>query len=303
METLDALRRRIDSARDLHSIVRTMKALSAASIRQFERSVEAIGVYDQTVRDGLRILLQDMTAPPDEESQHDDSFASHQKKSGELAVIFGSDQGMCGQFNENIVSFTLRDLSEARRAHPLAVTKFVVGLRAAGRLQEAGSSFAELFPVPSSVDGINPAVQSLLLEIESQMTRESIRKVILYYNRPTSGAAYKPVRAQLMPVDMNIFRSGPAETPASRSLPTYSMERPQLLSTLIGQYLFSQLYRAYAESLTSENTSRLMTMQAAEKNIEERLAELNTEYHGQRQGQITSELLDIVSGVEALAQR
>lgn len=303
METLDALRRRIDSARDLRSIARTMKALSAASIRQFERSVEAIGVYDQTVRDGLRILLQDMTTPPDEGSRREDPFASHRKKSGTLAVIFGSDQGMCGQFNENIVSFALRDLDEARRTPTLAVTKFVVGLRAAGRLQEAGSSFAELFPVPSSVDGINPAVQSLLLKIESQMARESIRKVILYYNRPTSGAAYRPVPAQLMPVDMSIFRSGPpAETPASRSLPTYSMERPQLLSALLGQYLFSQLYRAYAESLTSENTSRLMTMQAAEKNIEERLAELNAEYHGQRQGQITSELLDIVSGVEALAQ-
>ncbi|MFO7585825.1 MAG: F0F1 ATP synthase subunit gamma [Anaerolineales bacterium] len=297
METLDTLRRRIDSARDLHGIVRTMKALSAASIRQFERSVEAIGVYDQTVKDGLRILLQDVTTPQDEESLHEDPFISRGKKSGTLAVIFGTDQGMCGQFNENIVSFALRDLGEARR------TQFVVGIRAAGRLQEVDSPFAELLPVPSSVDGINPAVQSLLLKIESQMARESIRKVMLYYNRPTSGAAYLPVRAQLIPVDVNIFRSGPpVETPTSRSLPTYSMERPKLLSALIGQYLFSQLYRAYAESLTSENASRLMTMQAAEKNIEERLAELNTEYHGQRQGQITSELLDIVSGVEALAK-
>jgi len=101
---------------------------------------------------------------------------------------------------------------------------------------------------------------------------------------------------------MSIFRSSPTQPSESRSLPTYSMERPQLLSALIGQFLFSQLYRAYAESLTSENASRLMTMQSAEKNIEERLAELNTEYHGQRQGQITSELLDIVSGVEALAK-
>jgi F-type H+-transporting ATPase subunit gamma len=297
METLDTLRRRIDSAKDLHGIVRTMKALSAASIRQFERSVEAIGVYDQTVKEGLRILLQDVAAPQDEESRHEDPFISRGKKSGTLAVIFGTDQGMCGQFNENIVSFALRDLGEARRL------QYVVGIRAASRLQEVDSPFAELFPVPSSVDGINPAVQSLLLKIESQMARESIHKVMLYYNRPTSGASYQPVRTQLMPVDMSIFRSGPpAETPESRSLPTYSMERPQLLSALIGQYLFSQLYRAYAESLTSENTSRLMTMQAAEKNIEERLAELNTEYHGQRQGQITSELLDIVSGVEALAK-
>jgi len=290
METLDTLRRRIDSARDLHGIVRTMKTLSAASIRQFERSVEAIGVYDQTVRDGLRILLQDVSAAGDEFD------LQRGAKDAALAVIFGSDQGMCGQFNENIVSYALRDQVDTRRL------QLVVGMRAAARLQEADSSFLELFPVPSSVDGINPAVQSLLLEIEAIMARKSTRKVILYYNRPTSGAAYQPTRVQLMPVDMSLFRDSKPKESNSRSLPTYTMPSPQLLSALLGQFLFSQLYRAYAESLTSENASRLMTMQAAEKNIDERLAELNTEYHGQRQGQITSELLDIVSGVEALAK-
>jgi hypothetical protein len=80
----------------------------------------------------------------------------------------------------------------------------------------------------------------------------------------------------------------------------YTMDHERLLSRLVSQYLFAQLYRAYAESLASENASRLMTMQAAEKNIEERLDELNAVYHGQRQDAITSELLDIVSGVEAL---
>lgn len=288
METLDALRRRIDSARDLGGIVRTMKALSAASIRQFERSVEAIDAYNRTVDGGLRILLRDASAPPD------DSNASGGQ--GLLAVIFGSDQGMCGQFNENIVSFALDDMVDARRI------QVVVGLRAANRLEEAGSDFAELFPVPSSVDGINPAVQSLLLTIESLQNSGAVRQVNLYYNHPLSGSTYQPTRVQLIPVDLERFRSSETdeETP-SRSLPLYTMEYPRLLSALLRQYLFAQLYRAYAESLTSENASRLLTMQSAEKNIEERLAELNTLYHGQRQGAITSELLDIVSGVEALS--
>lgn len=289
METLDALRRRIESAQDLHGIVRTMKALAAASIRQFERSVEAISVYSQTVENGLRILLQDLSAP--------DEHLYIRHASGTLVIIFGSDQGMCGQFNENIVSFALREPNEANQI------QIAVGMRAAARLQEAGSSFAEMFPVPSSVDGINPAVQSLLLTIESLRAKQSLEKVILYYNRPVSGASYQPTRTQLMPVNMEIFRSSEAEPTVSNSLPTYSMARPELLSALLRQYLFAQLFRAYAESLTSENASRLMTMQAAEKNIDERLAELNLFYHGQRQGQITSELLDIVSGVEALEKK
>jgi F-type H+-transporting ATPase subunit gamma len=78
------------------------------------------------------------------------------------------------------------------------------------------------------------------------------------------------------------------------------MDRERLFSALIHQYLFVSLYRAFAESLASENAARLAAMQNAERNIEERLGELNRQYHQQRQTAITSELLDIVSGFEAL---
>lgn len=286
METLESLRRRIQSAQDLYGIIRTMKALAAASIRQFELAVQAVDGYTRTVDIGLRIVLQ---SPQMENLQK-------RQNGGTLAVIFGTDQGMCGQFSENIVSFALRDLANAE------AKKMAVGQRAGSRLEEAGSSFEQIFPVPSSVDGINPAVQLLLLKINAWRERDSVDKVILYYNRPVSGSSYKSVRKQLIPVDMSLFQAPVQKLCPSRSLPMYSMERDRLLSRLVSQYLFAQMYRAYAESLASENASRLMTMQAAEKNIEERLGQLNAEYHGQRQGAITSELLDIVSGVEALGE-
>lgn len=286
METLESLRRRIGSAQDLYGIIRTMKALAAASIRQFEQAVEAVDIYTHTVDTGLRIVLYDQS--PQMENM------LKRQNGGTLAVIFGTDQGMCGQFNENVVSYALKDLANAE------AKKMVIGQRAGSRLEEAGESFDSLFHVPSSVDGINPAVQSLLLEINTLRERDDVDKVVLYYNHPISGSAYRSVRKQLVPVDMSLFHAPAREAGKSRSLPMYTMERERLLSRLVSQYLFAQLYRAYAESLASENASRLMTMQAAEKNIEERLDELNAEYHGKRQDSITSELLDIVSGVEAL---
>jgi F-type H+-transporting ATPase subunit gamma len=286
METLESLRRRIGSAQDLYGIIRTMKALAAASIRQFEQAVEAVDIYAHTVGTGLRIVLRDQS--PQMENM------LKKQNGGTLAVIFGTDQGMCGQFNENIVSYTLNDLADAE------AKKMIIGQRAGSRLEEAGGSFDSLFHVPSSVDGINPAVQSLLLEINALRERDGVEVVILYYNHPISGSAYRSVRKQLVPVDMSLFRAPVREIGKSRNLPMYTMERERLLSRLVSQYLFAQLYRAYAESLASENASRLMTMQAAEKNIEERLDELNAVFHGQRQDSITSELLDIVSGVEAL---
>jgi F-type H+-transporting ATPase subunit gamma len=289
METLESLRRRIQSAQDLYGIIRTMKALAAASIRQFEQAVEAVDVYTSTVDTGLRIVLQAQS------TQMENML--NKQNGGTLAIIFGTDQGMCGQFNENIISFALMDQANTRAKN------MIVGQRAGSRVEEAGSSFEKLFPVPSSVDGINPAVQSLLLEINLWRERASVDEVILYYNRPGSGSSYKPVKVQLIPLDMSLFHSPVRELCPSRSLPIYTMEQERLLSRLVSQYLFAQLYRAYAESLASENASRLMTMQSAEKNIEERLGELNAEYHGQRQGAITSELLDIVSGVEALGNQ
>jgi F-type H+-transporting ATPase subunit gamma len=292
METLESIRRRIQSAQDLYGIVRTMKALAAASIRQFERSVEAVEAYNRTVETGLRIVLQEQAAPPEERAPR--------QQAERLAIIFGSDQGMCGQFNENIVSFASRDIEETsgEKGQP---AQMVVGLRAALLLEESRGIIQEQFSVPSSVVGINPAVQSLLLRINHWREEQEVERVTLYYNRPGSGASYQPVRMQLIPVDMSLFQGSIKELCPSRSLPMYTLERERLLAALLRQYLFVQLFRAYAESLASENASRLMTMQAAEKNIQERLGELNAIYHSRRQDSITSELLEIISGFEVLS--
>lgn len=288
METLESLQRRITSANDLFGIIRTMKVLAAASIRQFEQAVEAVGIYSNTIETGFRFALWEQPLR---------SETPLQKSGGTLAVIFGTDQGMCGQFNENILSFALNDLENLQNR------KIIVGQRAASKLEETGVPFESLFHLPSSVEAINPAVQSLLLRINTLRESDGLEKVVLYYNRPVSLSAYQPVRVQLLPIDLNPFRTPVKTKDASRSLPMYSMDRERLLSRLISQYLFVQVYRAYAESLASENTSRLVTMQVAEKNIQERLYELNTQYHNLRQDSITSEMLDIVSGVEALGEQ
>ena len=86
----------------------------------------------------------------------------------------------------------------------------------------------------------------------------------------------------------------------SRSLPQFSLPAEKLLSSLVRQQMFIKLFSACAESLAGEHASRLMSMQVAEKNIQERLETLTANYRQQRQGQITEELLDVVSGFEAL---
>jgi F-type H+-transporting ATPase subunit gamma len=175
-----------------------------------------------------------------------------------------------------------------------------VGERCALLLDEAKQPVEHVFNVPGGIAGVTPLVQDLLFQIERWQTVEKIDQVLLIHNRPIGSSLYDQNLVQLLPLDLNWLRHLEAEPWASRSLPIFSMDWEQLFSSLIQQYLFVAIYRASAESLASEDASRLAAMQNAERNIEDRMDELNAEYHHQRQNSITAELLDIVAGFEAV---
>jgi F-type H+-transporting ATPase subunit gamma len=106
--------------------------------------------------------------------------------------------------------------------------------------------------------------------------------------------------AYLLPLDLDWLRSLEQAPWPSRRLPTMGMEWEAVFASLIREHFFVSLYRAFAQSLASENAARLAAMQTAERNIEEKLEEFNARYQRQRQNTITNELLDIVAGFEAL---
>ena len=124
----------------------------------------------------------------------------------------------------------------------------------------------------------------------------------LFYNRPASGSVYMPVGQRLLPMDEN-WRRKLAELPwPTKNLPeVYRVAAARFLRALIREYLFVSLFRACAESLASENASRLAAMQRADKNIDELLENLNGTFHRLRQSGIDEELFDVISGFEALS--
>ena len=123
----------------------------------------------------------------------------------------------------------------------------------------------------------------------------------LFYNRPTSGAVYAPVTQRLLPLDEN-WRRKLAELPwPTGNLPEVMGGGIATLRALIREYIFVSLFRACAESLASENASRLAAMQRADKNINELLEDLNRTFHRLRQNGIDEELFDVISGFKALS--
>lgn len=297
METIEELRQRIQNAQELDSIVRTMRAMAATSIRQYEKAVEALTDYHRTTELGLHVVLTHAVR-----EGHELPAPSRKPlaKRTTAVIVFGSDQGMCGQFNEQIAAHTVAELSNLA-IEPDKRTVLAVGTRVVDRLEEAGQPVAEHFPVPGSVTAITPTVQELLLRSEERPGGRPIEQVFLFYNRLLSTAAYRPHMHRLLPINLKRLRHLEREQWPSRVRPIFTMEWQPLFSALLQQHLFVSLFRAFAESLASENAARLVSMQAAERNIEERLDELNALFHHQRQNAITGELLDIISGFEALS--
>lgn len=290
-DSLESLRRKIERAAELESVVRTMKALAAASITQYERAVHSLDDYYRTVELGLAACLQSAGVEPNP----DRARRVHPGATG--AVVFGSDQGLVGQFNESLVDFA----ASALREMPGSKNVIAVGDRVQGHLADASLAATSSFSVPNSINGITSMVGRLLMEIDAQRERGMVAQVYLFHNRPKSGAAHESVMQRLLPVD-DTWRRGLAGLPwPSANLPEVVGGDESTLQALTREYLFISLFRACAESLASENASRLAAMQRAEKNIEELLEELNQSFHRQRQSSIDEELFDVISSFEALA--
>ncbi|MEO8683276.1 MAG: F0F1 ATP synthase subunit gamma [Devosia sp.] len=280
------LRKTIGSAKDLHSVVRTMKALAASSIAQYEQSVRALDGYYHTVELGLSVCIgnQGGGVLPDE----------HANGAAEV-VVFGSDQGLVGRFNDIVADRAIAMLAGKGDARVWAV-----GERVSEPLQDAGLTMAGLLSVPLSVIGITPLVGQILVNYDAALRRGEVSELHLVYNRPVAGAVYEPVTQRLLPLDETWRRNLDDIVWPTHLLPEVMGEITTTLSHFVREYLFVSLFRACAASLASENASRLAAMQRADKNIDGLLEELNANFHRLRQNEIDEELFDVVAGYEAM---
>jgi F-type H+-transporting ATPase subunit gamma len=291
--TTESLRRKIGSAGDLGGVVRSMKALAASSIGQYEKAVLSLNDYYRAVELGVAVCLRQADAAPFDAGRN-----APDRPVG--AVIFGSDQGLVGRFNEVLVEFAARTL----KTLPGKTAKiWTVGERAHSLMAESALPPAVLLAVPGSVNAVTPLIGRILIEIEAARERGEVAEVHVFHNQPRAGALYEPVGRRLLPLD-RLWQGKLAALPwPTKNLPEIIGEAARTLPAFVQDYLFVLLFQACAESLASENASRLAAMQRAEKNIAEILEELNRTFHRIRQEGIDEELFDVISGYETLSKR
>ena len=294
---LAALRRKITGAGDLQAVVRTMKALAASSIGDYERSVLALADYDRMVSLGLGECFRQARADPAATLERFVARASDPIG----AIVFGSDQGLVGPFNEVIAEHAINALAVL----PGRPQVWAVGERVQARLMDTGLAVLGTYAVPESVEAIAPLVAQIQIDSEAHRAKSGLGQAMqlhVFHNRPLAASLYEPVGQRLLPLDAAWQQSLAAVPWPGKMLPEVLDHGATTLRALIREYLFISLFRACAESLASENASRLAAMERADRNIKDLLEHLQGRFHQQRQDSIDEELFDVTAGYEALAR-
>lgn len=292
METQASLLRKLNGAKDLKSVVRSMKAISASNIGQFELAVSSLGEYYQAVSLGIIAYFNQ------EKIDNLNEKISQQGKGDKsiLAIVFGSDQGLVGKFNDSLTEFVAKSISEI----PVNKEIWAVGERVQLLLSDIDYNVTSLFAVPNSVNAITPLVQQIFVKSEESFDKRHASEVYIFHNKPKSGATFEATIQRILPLDEKWRQSLTVLKWPTKSIPEVIGGIKPTLVALIHAYLFTTFFKSCAESLASENASRLAAMQRAEKNIDELLDDLNHKFHSLRQSSIDEELFDVVSGYEVM---
>lgn len=290
METLDSLKKQLSTSKGIKQVVTTMKALAGANIKRYEKATHAIYMYRKNIELGLRgVLSKDFSITH--------KYDNDKECEKYIIVAIGSNQGLCGRFNDKIIEFLVDDLKK-QNLKKEDVLVYTVGDRLAMLVENKDIKPIFHLSVPNAIESIADSVYLLLSKLDNIKDKYKKYKILLYHTKHESSSNGVAVKTQLLPINPEIFESIKEKSWPTKELPFWRIDGGELLKDLIKQYLFTTLYYTFSTSITSEQMNRLMTLQNAENNINDMIENTKLKYNQQRQMQITSQLLDVVSGAQ-----
>jgi F-type H+-transporting ATPase subunit gamma len=287
MATLRAIKRRIGSVRNTRQITRAMKLVAAAKLRHAQESVVAARPFADKIAEVLSrvVVCADVSTQP--------LLARRDAKAVELLIV-ASDRGLCGGFNANILRMAEKFLLE-REPQGIAATVSIVGRKAREYYRRRRRTPRRTVTDQRGEPEFALAVD-LGNEFIAQYVEEKVDEVWLLYSEFRSAISQRPTLRRILPLD------APA-TPAAEATGgdyEYEPSAEAVLEALLPRYVHVQVYRALLESAASEHGARMTAMDSATNNASEMIDRLTLLYNRARQAAITKELVEIVSGAEAL---
>ena len=294
MASLKALKTRISSVKSTQKITKAMKMVAAAKLRRAQQAAEAARPYSERM-EAVMASLAGKVAPGPQSSK---LLAGTGADNCHLLVVCTSDRGLAGAFNANIVRAARRK-AEALQAEGNSVYFYLVGRK--GR-----AALGRLYPKQivhqydtSEIRQVGFAdAQAIANDIIDRYVTDGIDVVHLFYARFRSALVQEPVGRQTIPIP-------PMEHPdaAREGVPAaveYEPDEEEILAELLPRNLAVQVFRALLENAASEQGSRMTAMDNATRNAGDMINRLTIQYNRTRQAAITKELIEIISGAEAL---
>jgi F-type H+-transporting ATPase subunit gamma len=288
--SLRDIRNRIGSVKSTRQITKAMKMMSAAKLRRAQDAILKTRPYAQLLEQALARVAARATS---EETPAHPLLATRAERRDAEIVVITSDRGLAGGFNSNIARRTQRFMTENADRYG----RFL--LSTIGR---KGRDYfrARRIDIRKDFAGIHAALayekaEAIAQEYADRYLAGEVDAVYLCYNEFKSAIAQKPVVVQLLPIEQ------PSEASEGAAIDfKYEPSREALLRDLLPRHVAMQVWRALLESAAAEHGARMSAMESATKNAEEMIASLTLQYNRARQAYVTKELMEIVSGAEAL---
>jgi F-type H+-transporting ATPase subunit gamma len=277
---------RIVSLGELLNIVSAIRAIAASQMQQALQSLEAIRRYSETIREALSdaatLLPRDATVVPMPEVS----------ESG--LIVFCAEHGLCGGFNEG-------PLHAAEQALADRATNFVLivaGSRGGQIFRERGLKPDLVLPMATHCAGVTSAARRIATQVYRMFSDRRIAGLEVVYAQHAARQFSQVERHRLLPLEVPVVEKRPPAIP-----PLINLSPRRLFDDIAGEYFFAALENAAMQSFFSENSTRFRTMEAAHQNIANKSEELEKLARRVRQEAVTTEILDLISGAEALSSR
>jgi F-type H+-transporting ATPase subunit gamma len=296
MPSLKALRNRITSVRSTKKITRAMQMVAAAKLRRAQEAAEAARPYAER----LNRIIANLGASFSGQPGAPPLLVGRGADQRHLLVVLTAERGLCGAFNTNIVR-KARQHMERLRGEGKEVQLFCVGKKGYEQLRRhVGTHIIKNI----SFQGVRRIGFIQAQEVASELLRMfeagSFDVCTLFYNQFKSVIVQVPVALQVIPAPLEESGDGIAADGLGGAIYDYEPEEREILADILPRNLAVQIFRAILENAASEQGSRMTAMDNATRNAGEMIDRLTINYNRTRQAMITKELIEIISGAEAL---
>jgi F-type H+-transporting ATPase subunit gamma len=290
LATLSDIKRRITSIQSTQKITSAMKMVSAAKLRRAQEAIEAARPYAQRMRETLEEVGS-------AEANHP-LFEQREKKSRVEIVAITSDRGLAGAYNAQVIKAT-ESLVAAKRSDSLEVSVTVVGKKASDYFKgPRGVEVSSSRPVGPNVNYLE--AKQVAGGLIARFEAGEIDEVVVVHNEFVSVMSQPVKRVALLPFVPPQEETDKGDTAEERAPYDVEPNAEQLLASLVPKAVEVELFRALLEDQAGEHAARMTAMENATKNTQELIEKLTLEYNRARQAAITSELVEIITGAQAL---